>query len=529
EDAQLELDGVKVIGNRCTKSGAAIYAVGDTVVTIKNSIIGGARHRWDAATDRYYDDGNISARASDETGGAIYVDYDASLYINNTTITGNKAVYGEVGAIFWSGDGRCELIDVDIFKNEALDFCGGVYADSDGTDIYIGGRVYIHDNCHYNGALIHGAISSNLHLEDDAANINRIADRPLTAGSKIGITCDDIDDVENDCITASGSKFEKADLSYFYYDASDKNGIVLRKVDQGTNAGSNQWALYATKPNESENEIPEITGAAVNTAYATSTNAVIDNTATDTKNRSVTLTVKKDIATKRFVRYAALRDFAGFAFFEFDTKILESAVAHDFVSSPTKTYTVMTPNGTFEYWDIKVVPEGGVWDDDPSVAEVNGTPYASFDAAWAAALNTPGSTLKLHADWLAGDMNSNGVIDPAETAGNFAGSLGAYYNGSLYVNQKELTVDLNGHKIDRMGGNNNVFYVIGNGDGSVTEGKLTITDTSAGKTGVITGVKNGSYGGAFYVADSKLFIECGTITGNSASNGGAIFNGYNAT
>ena len=87
---------------------------------------------------------------------------------------------------------------------------------------------------------------------------------------------------------------------------------------------------------------------------------------------------------------------------------------------------------------------------------------------------------------------------------------------------KEITIDLAGHTIDRgfssgtAGESCNVFSVYGT---------LTICDTSANQTGVITGGNNRSSGGAIRVeTGGTLNFESGTVSGNKSSNGGGIYN-----
>ena len=77
---------------------------------------------------------------------------------------------------------------------------------------------------------------------------------------------------------------------------------------------------------------------------------------------------------------------------------------------------------------------------------------------------------------------------------------------------KNLTIDLNGCVL-RMTGNTSVFYVYNNAT-------LTIQDSSAAKSGTITG-GNAEYGGGVYVDDyAALKMTGGCITGCHASRGG---------
>lgn len=515
DNAQLTLNGSLICDNWSYENGGAIYAINSARVTITGgSIIGDT----DPTDDPYVKDGNSSATEFDDhIGAAIYMDDDSSLIVNNATIRGNRASYGEVGAIYWGANGECRLIDVTISDNEAYDFCGGVYAPAGvyDTDIYLGGRVYIHNNCDYGGSYARDPRSSNLHLANDDADINRYS--KLTEGSKIGITYDDLDSDLNDCLTGDESKFEEADLSYFYYDRGDVTGDMLRKVDQGS--GDNRWSLFATKPSHKDNQLPAITSAEVMGAYASGIGAVIDP-----ENRTVRLTVKNDLLTKGFLSRVSMSYIATFGYAIDGSELVGNGRVHDFVSDPTERYAVKTPNGTFEYWDITVIPEGP-WPVDPVVATVNGEDYISFDAAWAAAIaeaKQGDTTLVLFADWLAGDNNSNGIIDPNETAGRFGGELGSYNDGSLSVYNigNNLTIDLNGHKIDGNGGSRSVFRIYNIG------AELIIMDNTG--RGSVTGSRNMGglgKGGAFYVSgeNSVLTINGGNITGNAASDGGAIF------
>ena len=123
------------------------------------------------------------------------------------------------------------------------------------------------------------------------------------------------------------------------------------------------------------------------------------------------------------------------------------------------------------------------------------------------------ATVKLLADWVAtdGDFYCKDNI-----YGNECGSNDGY----LYINDNNvITIDLNGHKIDRnlstAKAEGMVFYL------NDADAKLTIKDSVGG--GKITGGNNTKDGGAFYVYNGSLYIEGGEITGNRAENGGGIY------
>lgn len=86
---------------------------------------------------------------------------------------------------------------------------------------------------------------------------------------------------------------------------------------------------------------------------------------------------------------------------------------------------------------------------------------------------------------------------------------------------KNLTLDLNGCTL-RMTGTGSVLKVSG-------RATLTITDSSAAKSGTITG-GNAEYGGGVYVDDyAALKMTGGCITGCRAEDGGGVYIDNNAT
>ena len=84
-----------------------------------------------------------------------------------------------------------------------------------------------------------------------------------------------------------------------------------------------------------------------------------------------------------------------------------------------------------------------------------------------------------------------------------------------------LTLDLNGCTL-RMRGNTSVFYVYNNAT-------LTIQDSSAAKSGTITGGNAGDGGGVYVEAYATLEMTGGCITGCRAVDGGGVYVDYNAT
>lgn len=157
------------------------------------------------------------------------------------------------------------------------------------------------------------------------------------------------------------------------------------------------------------------------------------------------------------------------------------------------------------------------------------TYYNDFAEGWTTAVTlakTNKTIVTLGKDWLAGDTNNNGIIDGSESAGSFlyyrnnveCGTIG----GSLLVNgNSNLTIDLNGHTINRGLTNEKESGQVF----TVTEGaKLTVNDTSANATGVITGGKNSGNGGGFYVDNrATLTLNGGKICRNYGKQGGGVY------
>ena len=87
----------------------------------------------------------------------------------------------------------------------------------------------------------------------------------------------------------------------------------------------------------------------------------------------------------------------------------------------------------------------------------------------------------------------------------------------------EVTLDLNGHTIDR-GLKDKPAENEGEVINVYSGGKLTLTDSSKAKTGLITGGHKNTYGGGIY-NDGIFHMKGGTISGNTAdSGGGGVYN-----
>ena len=112
-------------------------------------------------------------------------------------------------------------------------------------------------------------------------------------------------------------------------------------------------------------------------------------------------------------------------------------------------------------------------------------------------------------------------IDAAEDNATITLDSDTTITETLVITSKTLTLDLNGCTL-RMTGTGSVLKVS-------DRATLTITDSSAAKSGTITG-GNAEDGGGVYVDDNAtLEMTGGCITGCRAVDGGGVYVDYNAT
>lgn len=169
----------------------------------------------------------------------------------------------------------------------------------------------------------------------------------------------------------------------------------------------------------------------------------------------------------------------------------------------------------------------------------NPTNYTTFEAAWKEAVNY-GKTFKLLSDW---------SVSGGDFGANESNKATFFNGGALSVPQDfSVTIDLNGHKISRGKGVNNMTD-----DGSVIRlfdgASITINDTSENQNGAIErgssnyggGIYapskntvtmnggrihlcNGYYGGGVYLdSSSKFIMNGGRIEHNTGYYGGGVY------
>ena len=142
---------------------------------------------------------------------------------------------------------------------------------------------------------------------------------------------------------------------------------------------------------------------------------------------------------------------------------------------------------------------------------------------WAAFVTSGDVTNPLVCTAGASEPNLQGMIDRANAGATITLNSNTEIAATLKIT-KNLTIDLNGCVL-RMTGNTSVFYVYNNAT-------LTIQDSSAAKSGTITGGNAGDGGGVYIGGNSSeghLVMTGGTITGcatdlsRGAGRGGGVF------
>ena len=139
---------------------------------------------------------------------------------------------------------------------------------------------------------------------------------------------------------------------------------------------------------------------------------------------------------------------------------------------------------------------------------------------WAAFVTSGDVTSPLVSTADASEMNLQGMIDRANAGDTITLNSNTEIAATLQIT-KNLTLDLNGCTL-RMTGTGSVLKVSG-------RATLTIQDSSAAKSGTITGGNAGDGGGVYVEAYATLEMTGGCITGCRAEDGGGVYIDNNAT
>ena len=444
----------------------------------------------------YIQGGKIFGNTATEDGGGIYME-NGYLYVEGGEITGNKAQNG--AGVYWASDNAAYFIGGKIYGNNAYGTAGGgVYAANYG-EIYIGGNAMITGN----------PLGGNLYLATKNVDINNACgqdgapNKPLTEGARIGISAATV----NDEISEDDSMFEEGNFKYIY---ADRDFNAIRAV-YDPDGGNHRYKLYINEKNHADFRSPKVKTVSVKASD------LLSNAAFDYDTQTITLTAKN---TKRNFFEDMYLDLLISCTYDEDTYYLdEMDYSRDL--RELQEYKIMSDNGTYVMCKVIVVPEGGEWAEEQDSVEkaykmivktgASGKAFADFGEGWVYAVEQSQiqpATIVLYDDWVAPD----GEFDYSDYT----------EDGALYLNglTMDLTIDLNGHNIDR-----NLSTATSDGHVIYMDiyGSLTIKDTSEDGTGTITGGNTTGYGGAIYNDYGKLYLKDVTISGNTAEYGGAIY------
>ena len=139
---------------------------------------------------------------------------------------------------------------------------------------------------------------------------------------------------------------------------------------------------------------------------------------------------------------------------------------------------------------------------------------------WAAFVTSGDVTNPLLTTADAAELTLQGMIDQANAGDTIKLSSNTEVHATLQIT-KNLTLDLNGYVL-KMTGSGSVLKVS-------DRATLTITDSSAAKSGTITGGNAEDGGGVYVEAYATLEMTGGCITGCRAVDGGGVYVDYNAT
>ncbi|MBR5808771.1 MAG: hypothetical protein IKY39_01520, partial [Clostridia bacterium] len=141
----------------------------------------------------YGNGGGIAGEYFPDAAGDLYI------VVKSGLITGNVALNGNGGGIWYGDYAQLYLYDCTITGNAAPGgYGGGVYISSDVGKVVFGGTVIITDNtAHMSSAYkvsnIFAEASSKTHFEDEFSVVSYVSARPLNADSKIGVSVGKLD------------------------------------------------------------------------------------------------------------------------------------------------------------------------------------------------------------------------------------------------------------------------------------------------------------------------------------------------
>lgn len=506
----LNITGGTFSGNSVSYYGGAIYMEGGTATISNCTFDGNTATRYGGAI--YMNGGTatisnctITGNTANEAGGAIYVDY-GTLYIKSGTISNNTALNG--GAIYGNDadDVHVYLQGGKISGNTATENGGGIYFE-DGYLNISGGEISGNE-AGKNGGGVYWCSSDEMlmtggSITGNSTGLNNFGGGIFVLEDNVRLVGGSI--TGNKATRLGGGVYVDENAEWICVGGTlvvDDNFLVYDDVVLGEN-----------NLNQSVSGVGIKHGTKYNSAYALTNGARIGISC----GYEIGTTSQISVTDGGFDQNSAQYFFADDSLFAVNVRY----DAND-KTDPYKLYLdkserkiMATVSTMTEYYEFDTFSEA--WDFAAELAEDEPV------------------IMELQTDWIAPN-------------GGFVGK--ATREGCLYLNDGdiELTIDLNGHNINRnlLGPveNGHVFYVDSAsrfsiidhvGGGSITGannigdgGAIYVSHSGVSLNGIkITGNKCTGYGGGLWVSDtrnggSRVYVRDCTFTGNEAVTGGAI-------
>lgn len=306
---KLYIKGGNIVGNQA-KYGGAIYCDDQDDAFV------------------YIEGGKISGNTASANGGGIYME-NGYLYVNDGEISGNKAVEG--AGIYWVSDNAGCFIGGKITGNTATNAGGGVYVTSYGK-VYLGGKIQITENTNKNLYLA----EKSSDISNAAGQSDKIPNKPLTEGAKIGILAKNVEDL----ISEDDSRFNEGDFRFMQ---SDSSSYFIRSV-YAANDKDHTHKLYFNTWSHADTRYPGI--KKVNIVNGN----ILEDASIDYETQVITLTASVDV--KASLESVPLDRLISCEFNDDGVAIADSGTSRDMRS--TQEYKIMSDNGTYVMCIVKV-------------------------------------------------------------------------------------------------------------------------------------------------------------------------------
>ena len=486
EDSTCIIDGnVTISGNKASKDGGGIYAWG--TLSMNGGIIAG-NEAEDEGGGIYVEktgklelsNANITDNRSDDDGGGLNVHLATDGSITGCIIKGNRSGTDGGGLKLNSDKKTLTVSNTEISGNTAADQGGGINVDS-GTLAMEGGS--IKDNTAVDGGGIYN--------DNSTIRLNKVT---ITGNKTIKYAGAGINNKGNATVTSCGISNNTSELSGAGIYTENFITIVNCTIDGNTsqNHGGGICVDNGGRTVLSGNNIRNNTGIKGGGGIYVGSKGSVDisgvNTMTDNKVSDIYLITGRKLKITGPLSDGNSKSKFRMVFEASSGVFTEGFSEHNAGEDPVDYF----------------VPENGysvVLDDNGEarfISSLWGRLQHDIDTA------SENAVINLDNDYIAQNDDKTLTIPQGKT----------------------LTIDLNGHKLDR--GLNSYKE---NGETITVSGNLTIIDTSEDGGGKICG-GFGAGGGVLVKDGGRFILENGSITGNNGNTGGGgirVNNGGNIT